>query len=324
MAKSLSNKLMENILAAPDIENINLKEKDDKVIKDIKTISNKDYWTSEDFERAKELVDFVEYKIVDTGDSYELKRGDEQLFVTKKEHKNTDVDSNVIEDPKDLEKGEVKQVKESEKTEVDNLPNGGQPMEREGGEEVQTEDEETEFGSEDPADVSKNVKQETEMIPDNENIDEEPLEEGHTDDLIASVLALSKEKGKNWSEESLRKLSVPQLHVIEAKLKDPNFKTKKEKAAEEAKKNKEIEGQEEIKDVYEGYEEDSLGESMNIKGLSRLVYEGYTVFTKQKASGKYAYIIKENASKETISNNEAEDIPSVKNLVRKDLTELLK
>lgn len=316
MAKSLSNKLMENILAAPDIENIDLKEKDEKVIKDIKTISNKDYWTSEDFERAKELVDFVEYKVVDTGDSYELKRGDEQLFVTKKEHKNTEVDSNVVEEPQDLDKGKVKQVTESVTTEVNDLPNGGKPMETEDGEQVVTS-KESEHNQSDEAGK--------EVIPDSENLGDETLEEGHMDDLVASILSLAKEKGKNWTEESLRKLSVPQLHVIEAKLKDPNFKTKKEKAAEEAKK-KPIEGQQEIEetDYYEGYEEESLGESMNIKGLSKLVVEGYTVFTKQKASGKYAYIIKENVSKETISNNEAEDILSVKNLVRKDLTELLK
>lgn len=322
MARSISNKLMESILAAPDIENLDVKEKDEKVVADIKTISKKDYWTSEDFERAKELVDFVEYKIVDTGDSYELKRGDEQLFVAKKELKETDVDSNKVEEPLDLDKGEVKQVTEGEEvtesdsTEADNLPNGGMPMENNDNQEVTVK---TQSESECDSDEDKK-----EIIPDSEDLGEEELSEGHTEDLINSVLELSKEKGKNWSRESLEKLSVPQLHVIEAKLKDPNFKTKKEKAAEEAKKNKEIEGQEKIKDVFEGYDADSLGESMNIKGLSKLVFEGYTVFTKQKASGKYAYIIKENVSKETVSNNEAEDIPSVKELVRKDLTELLK
>ena len=186
-----------------------------------------------------------------------------------------------------------------------------------------------------------------------EELPVEAIEEGHTDDMVASVLALAKEQGKNWTEEALRKLTVPQLHIIQSKLINPEYKTRKELAKEKEREEKkqaqlvktesdgvvsykvrvgetetilEAENDEEaikkFDDMYQVDVKELVFKEMGIDGLKVASNEWLKIYLKETLDGKFTYIIRDPETMVTMASGEADSEEEAKEKIQSDIEKI--
>jgi len=343
-----AEELKESIGTRTDVENINQKENDEKVVKLAKHLVKGEKISEDDFRLLRDKLTTPTYKMVDKGETYTLQRGEEVIYSWNK-------DSIVEEEPEPVKESEEKKCCECNNGLKEDGKKCDCPCHKEGKEMLPDSDNVEENA--DMTDIAKKMTDETmktvksttaSKTPD---VDKSDLEEGHTDDIIAEVLELAKEQGKNWNEEALRKLTVPQLHVIKAKLINPDYKTRKELAAEEEKKAKKAElvktesdgsitykvrvgktetileaaTDEEAIDAFDKLYPDNKEVELKdtgVTGLQSANTGNFKVYVKETLEGKYAYIIRDRATSKTVASGEGNSEEEIIEKVNEELERL--
>ena len=330
--------ITESIGTETDVDNINQKECDEKVVKLAKSMASTESIGEDEFRNLKDKLTTKTYKMVDKGEQYALQRGEEVLYswIKKSEAERTD-----NEVPTALESEEPKCDHEHGECPHDCAHHDGDIL-------VDEDLEET------PQPDFNKISAEAKSLCGEEIEDAiASLDEGHTDDMVASVLALAKEKGKNWTEESLRKLTIPQLHVIQSKLINPEYKTRKELAKEKEREEKkqaqlvktesdgivsykvrvgetetilEAESDEEaikkFDDMYEVDVKELEFKEMGIDGLKVASNDWLKIYLKETLDGKFTYIIRDPETMVTIASGKANSEEEAKEKIQSDIEKI--
>lgn len=304
----LEQDVKESVGTETDIDNLDQKERDNKIIKLSKSLAGSSEIDEDKFRELKRKLTTQTYKMVDAGETYNLQKGEEVLTSWKKKSEETREDNEVVE-------SDIPDANEME-SKVEDIVGDG---------------------------VAAAM---------DDALSEDNLEEGHTDTLVYEILDLAEKAGKNWTEEAIRKLTVPQMHVIKSKLLDPNYKTKKEKAKEEEKKNRaeliktesdgvvkyKIRINESEEDLEADSDDDAISKfddrfeekrsivfkDSGIQGLKTTSVDGFKIYLKELNDGTYSYIIRDSKSSVTLSSNRASDEDEVITLINSDLDSLEK